>query len=93
MIAVRKIVLALAASKIIAQRQLAQRARNVGIGIGLCIIGGLLGLLGIVGGIFSIFFALANVQEFIYPSLIAGGISLLIALLIGIEGKRMLKGK
>lgn len=93
MIAVRKIVLALAASRIIAQRQLARRARRIGVGIGLCIISGLLGLLGIVGGIFSIFFALAHVEGFIYPSLIAGGISLLIALLIGIEGKRLLTGK
>ncbi len=92
MIPVRKIVLALAASKILAQRQLAQRARRVGLGIGLCIISGLLGLLGIVGGIFSIFFALAHVEGFTYPALIAGGISFLVAILLGIEGKRLLRG-
>lgn len=92
MIAVRKIVLALVASKILMQRQLAQRARRVGVGIGLCMIGGVLALLGIIGGIFSIFFALAHVQEFVYPSLVAGGISLLLAILFCIEGKKLLKG-
>lgn len=92
MIGIRKIILALAASNIIAQRKIAERVRSVGFGIGLFIISGVLGSLGIIGGIFSIFFALAHVQGFIYPSLIAGAISLLFGILIGIEGKKFLKG-
>lgn len=90
---IRKLFLAAIASNIIAQRKIAERVRGMGIGIGLSIVSGVLGLLGIIGGIFSIFFALAHVQGFIYPSLIAGGISLLFAILIGIEAKRFLRGR
>ncbi|HSX25059.1 MAG TPA: phage holin family protein [Candidatus Andersenbacteria bacterium] len=86
----RKMVVAAAASQIIAQRKIGERLRAIGIAIGLFIISGVLGLVGIIGGIFSIFFALAHVQGFIWPALIAGGISILVAIIIGIEGKKLL---
>lgn len=79
------------ASQALAQRKIAKRMRAIGTGIGLMVISGALGLFGIVGGICSIFFALAHVSKFIYPSLIAGGISFLLALLIGIEGRKFLR--
>lgn len=88
---IQKIVLGFIASQIIAQRNIFWRLRTAGIGIGFLIMSGLLGFLGIIGGIFSVFFALADVSRFVYPSLIAGGVSLLIALLLGIEGKRLLR--
>ena len=88
----RTVFLATAASRIIAQRKIAERVRGIGIGIGLFMMSGVLGLLGLIGVIFSIFFALAHVHGFAYPALIAGGISLLVALVIGIEGKKSLRG-
>ena len=92
MMGIRNILVAAAASKIIAQRKIVERLRGIGIGIGLFVISGVLVLLGIIGGIFSIFFALAHVQGFIYPSLIAGGISLLVGIILGLEGKKLVKG-
>ncbi len=92
MMAIRNIVVAAAASKIIAQRKIVERLRGIGIGIGLFVLSGALVLLGIIGGIFSIFFALAHVQGFIYPSLIAGGISLLVGIVLGLEGKKLVRG-
>lgn len=88
---IQKIILGFIASQILAQRNMLERLRTAGIGVGLLLISGLLGFLGIVGGVFSIFFALADVSRFVYPSLIAGGISLLIAIVLGIEGKRLLR--
>lgn len=87
----RNILVAAMASHVLLKRTYAQRVRNIGAGVGLMMISGALGLLGIIGGIFSIFFALANVSQFVYPALIAGGISLLLAIVIGIEGKKILK--
>lgn len=88
---IQKIVLGFIASQIIAQRNIFGRLRTVGIGVGFLIMSGLLGFFGILGGIFSIFFALADVSRFIYPSLIAGGVSLLVAILLAAEGKRLLR--
>lgn len=90
---VRKMVLLGVASKILAQRKIAERMRSIALGIGLLVMSGVLVLLGVIGGIFTIFFALAHVQNFVYPALMAGGISVLIGMLIGIEGMRVLRGR
>lgn len=90
MTVIRKMLLAAVASKIVAQRTIIARARGIAIGIALLIASGVLGLLGLIGVIFSIFFAIAHVQGYAYPALITGAISVLIALVIGVEAKRLM---
>jgi len=88
---IKSVVMVVMASQTLLKRTAAERMRKVGMGIGLMMMSGVLALLGIIGGICSIFFALADISRFVYPFLIAGGISLLFAVIIGIEGRKLLK--
>ncbi len=66
------------------------RIKNVVSGIGLMLISGFFVLLATVFGLMSMFFALADMDSFIAPSLITGGVIVLIAILAAIQGKRVM---
>lgn len=61
------------------------------IGFGLLIASWALGLLGLVGVLGSIFFAIAKIPLFTQAAAITGGISILIAIIVAIEGVHMLR--
>jgi hypothetical protein len=66
------------------------RMKNVVSGIGLMLVSGFFVLLAVVFGLMSMFFALADMDHLIAPSLITGGVIILIAILVAIEGKRVM---
>jgi hypothetical protein len=88
---VRNLVTVALISKTIIQKKAALRIKRIAAGIALLITSWILGIIGIVGGIGSLFFALSHITRFAYASAITGGISILIAIVITIEGIRLLK--
>lgn len=69
------------------------RMKRVLSGIGLFIASALFAMLAVVCVLASMFFALADMDHLITPSLITGGIIILIAILTFIEGKRIMHKK
>lgn len=66
------------------------RARNIISSIGLMLASGFFVLLSVVFGLMGMFFALADIDRLIAPSLITGGVIMLIAMLAAIESKRVM---
>lgn len=69
------------------------RIKYVVSGIGLMVASGFFVLLAILFGLMSMFFALADMDHLIAPSLITGGVIILIAILTAIQGKRVMYKK
>ncbi len=69
------------------------RIKKAAAGVGLMIASGFFFLLALVFGLMSMFFALADLNQFIAPSLITGGVIILVAILIAIQGKRIMYKK
>lgn len=61
------------------------------LGVGLMIMSGYFVSLAVVVGLISMFFALAHISNLVTPSLITSGVIVLIAILIGIQGRLLLK--
>lgn len=70
-----------------------RRIMSVVSAIGLMIVSMFFVMLAIVFGLMSMFFALADMDSFIAPSLITAGVTILIAILTGMESRRVMIGR
>lgn len=68
----------------------AQSLRSWLIGAGLLLGSILIGVVGVIGLIVGLFFELANYEQLVRPALITGGVSLLVAIVVMLEGIRNL---
>lgn len=67
------------------------RVRRAVMGIGLFLVGAIIGAAGLIAVLASMFFALANFDRLVTPSLITAGIALLLAIAIGIEAQYLVR--
>ncbi len=68
-----------------------RRLKRVASGIGLLVFGAFFAMVAIVFLLMSIFFGFADMDTLIMPSLVTGGIILLIAFLVAFEGLRFIR--
>lgn len=66
------------------------RVKHIVSGIGLMLASGFFVLLAVVFGLMSMFFALADMDHLIAPSLITGGVIILVAILVALQAKRVM---
>lgn len=74
-------------------QELKNMVRKLGISISLWLLAFALGWFGILFVLAAIFFALADIDMWIIPAVVTGGVSLLAALLVLIQGATTLKRK